>query len=99
MMPETGIYILLVLFELRIAYAQSLKDKRRVVTGLKDRLSSRFNISIAELGELDNWHQTVIRITMIGNDRVYLEKQSSFIENVVVETRDTELLKVTKEWL
>ena len=35
--------------ELRIEDAHSLKDKRHVVRGLKDRLRHKFNVSVAEI--------------------------------------------------
>ena len=98
-MPGADVYILLLIFELRISYAQSLKDKRRVIKGLKDRLSSRFNISIAELGQLDNWNQSILGVVLIANDRKYLDGQASLIESMVLEVRDIELVTVSKEWL
>ena len=98
-MYGTDVHILLLIFELRISYAQSLKDKRRVIKGLKDRLSSRFNISIAELGELDNWKQSVLGITMIANDRKYLDGQASQIETIILEVKNIELITVSREWL
>lgn len=98
-MSDTGAHVLLVVIDLRIAYAQSLKDKRRIVKSLKDRLSSRFNISIAELSELDNCKQSVLGMTMISNDRAYLEKQLSHIQTLILEVRDIDVIKVTKEWL
>ncbi|MCW8853626.1 MAG: DUF503 domain-containing protein [Gammaproteobacteria bacterium] len=90
---------MLLIFELRISYAQSLKDKRRVIKGLKDRLSSRFNISIAELGELDNWNQSILGVVLIANDRKYLDGQASLIESMILEVRNIELITVSKEWL
>ena len=98
-MYGADVHILLLIYKLHISHAQSLKDKRRVIKGLKDRLSSRFNISIAELGELDNWKQSVIGITMIANDRKYLDGQASHIESIILEVRDIELVTVSKEWL
>jgi len=98
-MYVSDVHILLLIFELRISYAESLKDKRCVIKGLKDRLSSRLNISIAELGELDNWKQSVLGITMIANDKKYLDGQASQIEAVTLEVKNIELIKVSKEWL
>jgi len=98
-MVNAGAHVILMLFELRISYVQSLKDKRRVIKGLKDRLSSRFNISIAELGELDNWNMAILGVAMIGNDRKYLQKQASYIETLILEVKDIELIAVSKEWL
>ena len=98
-MYGADIHILLLIFELRISYAQSLKDKRRVIKGLKDHLSSRFNISIAELGELDNWKQSILGVTMIANDRKYLDGQASQIETIILEVKNIDLITVSKEWL
>ena len=39
-------------FEVVIRESQSLKDKRRAVKGLKDRLRHRFPVSIAEVAVL-----------------------------------------------
>lgn len=38
----------LLLLELHLADAQSLKDRRQTVRSLKDRLRRRFNVSVAE---------------------------------------------------
>ena len=40
--------------ELTMAWSQSLKDKRRVVSSLKDRLHREHQIAVAEVGTLDN---------------------------------------------
>jgi uncharacterized protein YlxP (DUF503 family) len=45
-----------------IPWAQSLKDKRSAVHGLKDRLRSRFNASVAEVAYLDKWQRAVIAV-------------------------------------
>ena len=37
--------------ELRIEHAHSLKDKRQVVKGLKDRLRRKFNVSVSEIDD------------------------------------------------
>jgi len=40
----------LLTIDLAIFEAQSLKDKRRVIRGLKERIRGRFNVSVAEIG-------------------------------------------------
>ena len=35
--------------DLHVPQAGSLKDKRRIVKGFKDRVASRFNVSVAEV--------------------------------------------------
>ncbi len=92
-------HVLLIKISLQIPNAHSLKDKRRQIKSLKDRLSSRFNASVAEIGELDKWQQAMIAVCMISNDRPYLDKQCSMVETMVLEYTELELLNIAREWL
>lgn len=92
-------HVLLIKLSLQIPNAHSLKDKRRQIKSLKDKLSSRFNASVAELDALDNWQHAIMGICMISNDRTYLEKQYSLVEAMVLEYTELELINVTREWL
>ncbi len=59
--------------ELSIGDAMSLKDKRRVVKSLKDRIAHRHNVSIAEVGALDEHRRSVLGVAMVSNDSRYVE--------------------------
>jgi hypothetical protein len=52
--------------------SQSLKDKRRVISGLKDRLRSRFNVSVAETDHQDLHQRAEIAVVAVSNDGQYL---------------------------
>ena len=60
--------------ELRLAIRQalSLKDKRRVVKSLKDRLRSRFDVAVAEVDLQDARQQAVLGVAVVGNDESVL---------------------------
>jgi len=92
-------HVLLIKLSLQIPGAHSLKDKRRQIKSLKDRLSSRFNASVAEIDALDNWQQAVMGLCLISNDKSYLDKQYSLIEALVLEYTELELVNVTRQWL
>lgn len=92
-------HVLLIELSLQIPNAHSLKDKRRQIKSLKDRLRNRFNASVAEIDALDKWQQAMMGVCMISNDKSYLEKQYSLIEALVLEYTELELLKATREWL
>lgn len=92
-------HVLLIKLSLQIPYAHSLKDKRSQIKSLKDRLSSRFNASVAEVDAQDSWQLAVIAVCMIGKDKAYLDKQYSLIEALALEYSELELLSVTREWL
>jgi uncharacterized protein YlxP (DUF503 family) len=59
--------------ELSIGDAFSLKDKRRVILSLKDRIAHSHNVSIAEVGALDEHRRSILGIAMVSNDSRYVE--------------------------
>ncbi len=48
--------------------ARSLKDKRQVVRSIKDRLRNGFNVSVAEVGALENRQVAELGVAMVGNE-------------------------------
>jgi uncharacterized protein YlxP (DUF503 family) len=85
--------------EFHVAQAMSLKDKRRLVKGFKDRLASRFNVSVAEVDAQDNWRRAVLAVAMVGSDRQYVEAALQQIANAAANHRDMLLLNSQVEWL
>jgi uncharacterized protein len=59
---------------LYIQGASSLKDKRQVVRKVVDRLRSRFNVAVAEVGDNDVWQRAVIGIAAVANDRSFVNE-------------------------
>ena len=53
---------------LLLRQARSLKDKRQVVKSIKDRLRNHFNVSVAEVDELDNRQLAVLGFAIVGNE-------------------------------
>lgn len=53
---------------LRLLENHSLKGKRRVVKSIKDRVRSKFNVSIAETGGLDKWQWATLGVACVSND-------------------------------
>jgi uncharacterized protein YlxP (DUF503 family) len=60
--------------------SHSLKDKRRVLKSLKDTLSNKFNISVAETDEQDVWQTAEIGVAAVGTDTPFVQ---SVLTNVV----------------
>ena len=59
--------------ELSIEAAQSLKDKRKVIRSLKDRLRSSFNVAVAELDSSNIWNRATVGVVGISDSRDYLD--------------------------
>ena len=59
--------------EISIPDAMSLKDKRQVVKSLKDQIAHGHNVSIAEVGALDEHRRSILGVAMVSNDKRYVE--------------------------
>ncbi|MDB5173592.1 MAG: uncharacterized protein JWO87_35 [Phycisphaerales bacterium] len=70
-------------FEFSIADAMSLKDKRRVVKSLKDRIANGHNVSVAEVGALDEHRRSIFGVAMVSNDARYVESALSKLVDFV----------------
>ncbi len=53
--------------ELLISEARSLKDKRRVLRSIKDRLGRRLEVAIAEVDRADHHQIAVLGIVSVAN--------------------------------
>lgn len=51
----------------------SLKGKRKVVSSMKDRVRSRFNVSVAEVGDNDQWQSIQLGVAAVGPDPAYID--------------------------
>lgn len=56
-------------WELQLFGPQSLKEKRRLVKSLKERLRTRFNVSVAETDHHDMWQRAEITACVVATDR------------------------------
>ena len=69
---------------LAIFEALSLKDKRRVVKSLKDRIGNKHNVSIAEVDDLDHRQAATLGLAMVANESRFVE---SALSKIVDELR------------
>ena len=69
--------------ELSIGDAMSLKDKRRVVKSIKDRIAHGYNVSVAEVGALDLHRTAILGVAMVSNDTKYVQGALSKIVDFV----------------
>lgn len=79
-------------FCIEIPYATSLKDKRRVVQSLKDQVRRQFNVSVAEISDLDEHTIATMAASMVGNDPGYVNGAMDQLVNVLHDWRDASLV-------
>jgi len=97
---EESIHVLLLVVDCHIPYAQSLKQKRAVVKSLIDRLRARLNASVTEAGYLDEWQRCVIAVSLVSNNRRYLQQQIDIVEQLLLaSTGDLSVSNIEQHWL
>jgi uncharacterized protein len=86
-------------FELLIHGGESLKDKRRVVASVKDRLHRDFQVSVAEIASQDILNQAVLGLAAVGNDGAHIGRVLDTITARLRSLGDAELGATTRRVL
>jgi len=58
---------------------RSLKGKRKVVRSMVDKVKSRFNVSIAEVGSNDKWQKIELGVSAVGNDKRHIDSSLNHV--------------------
>ncbi len=59
---------------LRLPGAETLKDKRKVVHGMLEKLRRRFGVSAAEVGDLGLSGNATVGLALVTNNRLHAEE-------------------------
>ena len=86
-------------FELVIDASRSLKDKRRVVKSVKDRLHRDHLVSVAEIGALEVWNVARLGLAFVSNDAGYVNMVLDRILQKLRTLRNARLGDFTRETL
>jgi uncharacterized protein YlxP (DUF503 family) len=70
-------------FELHLPESRSLKDKRRVVKSLIDRIFQRYRVSIAETGFHELHQRAEISIAVVTQKEADLQKMMEHIRDLL----------------
>ena len=74
--------IVLLTVDFHFPFAQSLKDKRMILRGVKDR-ARKFNVSIAEVEHHDLWQRATLAIVAVATDGTHAEKELHAVVNEI----------------
>jgi uncharacterized protein len=82
--------------ELHLPDVDSLKGKRHIIKGLKERVRTRFEVAVAEVDHHDMWQRATLAVACVSHDSRHanevVSKALDFIEaNVDGSVIDTSL--------
>lgn len=88
----TGLEVTLRLFEVN-----SLKEKRSITKSIVDKMHHKYNISSAEVDEMDNLNKAVVGFAVVSNNHRLNEKVLQNVLNNINEFYEVEI--VHTDWI
>jgi len=85
--------------ELFISGSQSLKDKRKVLQSLKDRLHGTFNLSVAEVDGQDLWQKAVLVMACVADEGSHVNRVIEQALNLIRSIPAVEVVRSQLELL
>jgi len=89
----------IVTWELHLNGCASLKDKRRIIKSLKDRLHSRLYVSVAEPGHQDLWQRAELSCCVVATGRRHAESVLSAADKLVANDSLARIVDSTTYYL
>jgi len=77
--------------------AFSLKEKRHIVKSIIERLKSRFNASVAEVGLNDKWKNAMVGVACVSNNASHADSIMANIINFVENDGRVEIIDYSTE--
>lgn len=69
--------------QIYIGDSHSLKDKRRVLNSLKERIRNRFNAAVAEVDDHALWQRAVLGVAVVSSTVEHCDEMLTKIVNLV----------------
>jgi uncharacterized protein YlxP (DUF503 family) len=87
-----------------VPHARSLKDKRRIVLRFRDRIRSRFDVSIAEVEAQDKLQRAIFGVSVVSSEAAVCDsvleqvaRAAETQEDAVLTDRQTEIVSFGDE--
>ena len=82
---------------LHIPESGSLKQKRRHLKSLKQKIRNKFNVSVAEIGSHDLWQRVDLAATMVSTDAAHIDQVFGEVIQLIDRQGDLEILDQSRE--
>jgi uncharacterized protein YlxP (DUF503 family) len=73
--------------ELHLPGVGSLKEKRHILKGLKEKVKHRFDVAVAEVDHHDSWQRATLAVACVSHDPRHanevVSKALDFVESLV----------------
>jgi uncharacterized protein len=87
-----------IVWELEVLGSHSLKEKRRVVSSLKERLQSRFKVSAAETAHQELWQRAQIAACVVSGEHSQAVAVLDSMNRLVTGDMRARVISVKREY-
>lgn len=84
--------------ELELPFASSLKEKRKTIRSVKDRLR-RKNVSLVESGHQDSWQRASVELAVAAVDRGAAEEKREEVRRALLNYDDLAIVEWREEFV
>lgn len=77
--------------------SQSLKDRRRAVKSIKQKLRNQFNLSVAEVDDEGLWQRAELGLAIVAGDRQFADQVLAKAVDLIRQQGDIELIDYQTE--
>ena len=85
-------FVGIVRIELHLPGAVSLKDKRAIVRGLKDRIRQRVRAAVAEVDHQDLWQRSALGVAVVSGERGQIGELLQSVRQIADGTPGAEVI-------
>ena len=85
--------------EIHLPASGSLKEKRRVIASLRDRLRRRHNVAFAEVDHQNLWQRAGFAVVSVAGSRAQLDSLFEAVQREVTRDVPGEILRFEVEYL
>lgn len=84
--------------ELELPFASSLKEKRKTIRSIKDRLR-RKNLSVVEIDHQDSWQRASMELAIAAVDRGSAEEKREEVRRALLNYDDLAVIEWREEFV
>ncbi|ABO49809.1 protein of unknown function DUF503 [Desulforamulus reducens MI-1] len=85
--------------ELYISGATTLKEKRRVLKSIIDRIRSKYNVSISEVDNQDLWQRATLGVAAVSNETSHVSRMLDTVIRTIENNGEADLVDYSIEIL
>ena len=103
--PDESVWVGVLRLQVMVPGSRSLKDKRRAVVQLRDRIRARYELSVAEVGHLEHRSRAVVVVAMVSSEQRLIQStmdrlcsEAASWPSILIESQSLDIARPFQEY-